>query len=155
MNIYKIEWQRFAILLLPVAWRKPLLKALWVYALNPLSGLHDTFMRFRTEKIKRLHYSCQVCKLRTLLNDTFDPISRKIEVFDEGSNPQYIIICMREVSPVILQPYITINRRGIYQKNGCDFWITTPIKIKSDYDRLSSLVNTYKLPSKKWFVEYI
>lgn len=74
MSKYEVNIKRFALLLLPTFWRKPLLATLAYAMVSPLGYLHTRFVLFRRDTVYRLTHNGQVCYLRAVLNDQFDPI---------------------------------------------------------------------------------
>lgn len=73
MSKYEVNIKRFALLLLPTFWRKPLLATLAYAMVSPLGYLHTRFVLFRRDTVYRLTHNGQVCYLRAVLNDQFRP----------------------------------------------------------------------------------
>lgn len=163
MSLYELKIKRLALLLLPTAYRKPILAALAQNLVQGVNVLYGDFMRWRQDKQYRLSHNGQVCYLRAVLNDTFDPVERRILVEDQWSaSLQGQRIFMREAERFVLIPArstgmaFILNRRGFGGVNGYDFWITVPMELRGQINeaRLNAIVDTYKLASKRWTINY-
>lgn len=73
MGKYDINVKRLALLLLPTFWRKPGFAALAYAAVSPLQWLHTQFVLWKRDAEYRVQKNGQVCHLRAVLNDMFDP----------------------------------------------------------------------------------
>lgn len=163
MSVYDIKIKRLALLLLPTTLRRPLVAAFMQSAVQGCNVLHGDFMRWKADKDYRLSHNGQVCHLRAALNDTFDQTERRITVDDEeGGGQPGARLFVREMDRHILLPVrdsgkaFIINRRGYGGVNGFDFWVSVPYALmgKIDVPRLAALVDTYKLASKRWTINY-
>ena len=163
MGKYDINIKRLALLLLPTFWRKPLLAALAYAAVSPLQWLHTQFMRWKCDTDYRLRYNGQVCHLRAVLNDMFDPIDRRITITDNVDNVGHIILHRRDTDRSVRFPArgsgraVILNRRGYGGINGYDFWVNLPVALygKVDLAQVAGVVNTYKLASKRFSINFI
>lgn len=162
MSVYDIRIKRFALLLLPPRWRKPLLAA-WVQSsVQPINVLYGQFMRWRSETEYRLGHNGQVCYLRAVLNDLFDPIDRRITITDEVEEQADQTWYHRQAETTRLLPIretkhpFIIERRGFGGINGFDFWINIPLSLYAtiELSRLRAIVATYKLASKRFSINY-
>ena len=82
MGKYDVNFRRLALLLLPTFWRRPLFGAFAFALVTPVSHLHVRFMQYRQRTGYRLRHNGQVCYLRAVLNDEFDPELRRITLSD-------------------------------------------------------------------------
>lgn len=163
MSKYEVNFKRLALLMLPTFWRKPILGAITYAMVSPLCYLHTRFILFRRESIYRLTHNGQVCYLRAVLNDQFDPIERRITVTEDADSVGILMLRNREEDKAILLPAretgraIIVNRRGFDGINGFDFWINIPLVLLETVDvtRLKAIVGTYKLASKRFSINYI
>lgn len=161
-KLYDVNFKRLALLLLPTFWRRPLLAALAYAAVSPLQYLHTRFMIWRRDTDYRLTHNGQVCYLRGLLNDLFDPIDRRITITDEVSNVGNIVLYKREEHRAIRLParssgrMVVLNRRGYGGVSGFDFWVSIPIALLNeiDTDRVRAVVDAYKLASKRYQINF-
>lgn len=163
MSKYEVNFKRFALLMLPTFWRRPILATIAYAMVSPLSYLHTRFVLFRRETIYRLTHNGQVCHLRAVLNDQFDPIERRITITQDAASAGVLMLHMREEEQAFLLPLretgraFIVNRRGFGGINGFDFWVNIPISLYDtvDVSRLRAIVGTYKLASKRFSVNYI
>lgn len=161
MSKYNINIKQLGLLLLPTFLRQPLMASLLYAALTPLGYLHTRFMLFRQDAAYRLGHNGQVCHLRAVLNDTFDPELRRITVTDTAQNIGVLFVHLREKGQAVLVPQretgttLLVNRRGFGGVSGYDFVVNIPLALRGlDESRLKAVVNTYKLASKRFAISY-
>ena len=162
-KLYDVNFKRLALLLLPTFRRRPLLAALAYAAVSPLQWLHTRFMLWRSDTDYRLLHNGQVCRLRGLLNDLFDPVDRRITVTEEVSNVGDIVLHRREVQRAVRLPargsgrMVVLNRRGYGGVSGYDFWVNIPVALldEIDTDRVRAVVDSYKLASKRYQINFV
>jgi hypothetical protein len=162
MSKYDVNFKRFALLMLPTFCRQKVLAGILYALVSPLNYLHTRFILFYRQTHYRLTHNGQVCYLRAALNENFDPIERRITLSDTGSS-EGLTLYMREKELEKLvykrecDRAIIINRRGFGGASGFDFWINIPYSLYKDIDatRLKAIVNTYKLASKRYEINYI
>lgn len=158
---FNINIKRLALLVLPTWLRRPLVGALIYAGVTTLGRLAQDLRKYRITTRYRLRHNGQVCKLRGVLNDEFDPELRRITIEDSESSQlveastvyrrdigKWIILPIREVGSTV------VNRRGFDGITGFDFWINVPrvlINIQTRI-RLNSITNTYKLASKRFTI---
>lgn len=162
MSFYDLKIKRLALLLLPIAYRKPLIAAFVQSMAQGVNIVYGNFMRWRQNKQYRLSHNGQVCYLRAVLNDQFDPIERRITITDTTANMDLLILYCRDIDMAALVPSrgadnsMTLYRRGS-DDSGYDFWVNIPIALYNtvDVERLKAIVSTYKLASKRFSINYI
>lgn len=162
-NLYDVNFKRLALLLLPTFRRRPLTAAVAYAAVSPLQYLHTQFILWKQNTDYRLRHNGQVCYLRGLLNDLFDPIDRRITITDNAENVGYIILHHRDTDQSVRFPArgsdraVILNRRGYGGVNGYDFWVNLPVALygKIDLAQVTGVVNTYKLASKRFSIHFI
>ena len=162
-NKYEVNFKRLALLLLPTFLRHPLIGGIIYAAVSPLSYIHTRFMLHRYDTIYRLTHNGQVCHLRAVLNDMFDPIARRITITDDAENSSGLILYEREDQKSVLIPDrgttagMVVNRRGFGGVDGFDFWINIPFVLQGELNikRLNAIVNSHKLASKRCQINYI
>lgn len=157
-NKYNINFKRLALLMLPTFLRKRLVAGLAYALISPLSYIHLLFMDFRKSSNYRLNHNSQVCYLRAVLNDMFDPSDRRIVIVDLPSEVQGSFIYLREMNYPVMVPIrpgaIILNRRGFGGTGGYDFVVEAPSSTSGERERMKSLINTYKLASKRYTINY-
>lgn len=161
MSKYDVNIKRLGLLLLPTFLRRPLMASLLYAVLTPLNYLHTRFMLFRQDAAYRLGHNGQVCYLRAVLNDTFDPELRRITITDTAKNIGVLSVYLREEAQAVLVPLratgttLLVNRRGFGGVNGYDFVVNVPQALRGlDESRLKAVVNMYKLVSKRFAISY-
>ena len=158
-RIYDVNIKRLALLVLPTWLRKPLCGALIYAGVSPLGRLLQQLRAYRQETSYRLEHNGQVCKLRGLLNDMFDPELRRIRIEEMGDTVAPQSIYMRATGRQVLigdgRGHV-VNRRGFGGANGYDFWVSLPEAIRGTVDerRLRAAVNMFKLASKRYDIVY-
>ena len=142
MDKYDVNFKRLALLLLPTFWRRPLFAAMAYAAVSPLQYLHTRFILWKRESDYRLEHNGQVCYLRALLNDKFDPIDRRITITETVENVGFITLHKREEDAEV---------------SGYDFWVNIPLALydKLDITQVRAVVDAYKLASKRFSINYI
>ena len=96
MSKYDVKFKRLALLLLPTFLRRPLIAAVAYASVIPVQYLYVRFIRWKQDTDYRLNNNGQVCYLRAVLNDMFDPGLRRITVSDTVDNIGFITVHRRE-----------------------------------------------------------
>jgi len=175
MNLFNIDFKRLALLLLPVALRKPNIYALVKVCFSPLVTLFDVFTRNRNTNRYRLNVTPQICHLRRMLNDFFDPELRGVVISDGdatnwlmlhpsvlfslegGKQPIWVGFGEVQADRIIITDGVKLApRQGNVGYSGLDFYVLLPSRVRpsADLNRVSSLVNTYKLASKRYAISF-
>lgn len=163
-RVYKVNIKRLALLTLPTWLRKPLVGALIYAGVTPLARLLQDLRSYRATTSYRLSHNGQVCKLRAVLNDEFDPELRRITIEDKQSEAtkEADVIYQRDVGRWIILPKrsngsVITHRRGFIGTSGYDFWVNVPSELKNEQTtiRMEAIINTYKLASKRFTIKYI
>lgn len=163
MGKYDVNMKRLSLLLLPTFWRKSVFAATAYAAVSPLQWLHTRFVLWKQDTEYRVQYNGQVCHLQAVLNDMFDPGERRITITDNAENVGYISLHQRDTDKSVLFPsrgsgrVMILNRRGYGGVNGYDFWVNLPLALygKIDFAQVTAVVNTYKLASKRFSINFI
>jgi hypothetical protein len=162
MSKHDVNIKRLALLLLPTFWRVPLLAALAYAVVSPLAYLHARLARFRGETLYRLDHNGQVCYLRAVLNDQFDPVERRVTITETAGVASILMLYRREEEREQLVPArgagaLVVNRRGFGGVNAVDFWVNIPIALRDaiDVTRMGAIVSAYKLASKRFSINYV
>lgn len=160
---YNVNLKRLALLTLPTWLRRPLCGALIYAGVSPLGRLLQALRRFRNETDYRLSHNGQVCKLRAVLNDEFDPTERRIFIEEsemegsmEGSRIWHRETGRWRMVPLRSGGAVSIHRDGFSGTSGYDFWVTVPAELQGGgFElRLRGVVNMYKLASKRYAISY-
>ena len=163
MSKYDVDYKKLAVLLLPMFLRKTAAAGFAFPAVNPVSYIHTLFNTFRSDRLYRITHNGQVCYLRAVLNDTFDPEERRITISDSDAVTGDSRIFWRELNISETAPMrgdppgMAINRRGYGGLSGLDFWVNIPLELMDVIDlmRLRAVINTFKLASKRYSINYV
>lgn len=79
---YSVDFDKFSKLMLPVDLRKQRFMAYLSALISPLVDLQYTWSQFRKSNLYKIEHTGQICYLRGSLNDSFDPIERRIYITD-------------------------------------------------------------------------
>lgn len=167
---FDLNVRGLGLLLTPTFLRKPILMGILYSLLAPLTHIMSKLRSFRMVCDYRLNHNGQVCYLRAVLNDQFDPVDRRITISDEPFQNEHVVIHHRAANtddPVPIrrgkeeatEAFIgrTITRRGFGGTNAYDFCVNLPFDLYQSIDigRLRAVVNSYKLASKRFGINYI
>lgn len=145
---YNIDFRRLTLLLLPSFLRTERMRA-WFYTLiSPLQPLHDDFLRNRKDNLTKLNHNSQVCYLRKILNDTFDP-DRRIQILPASSLQQIYIYTNAEYKINYLGK-IHLHQPDDFSDKGVDFIVKIPTELKDYTEEIYAVTVYYKLASKRF-----
>lgn len=158
-NRYSVNVGKLAVQLLPMCLRGDRMKAFVKAMVEPLKDLIAAFTEFRGETDYRLTHNSQVCYLRAVLNDRFDPLLRGIQIKDANRNLEGVIIHSRETeSPVVLSPTtrMILYRRNFGGSRSVAFRVGIPYRLHDRIDmyELAATINKYKLASLRYQITY-
>lgn len=158
---YDVNMKRLALLALPTWLRRPVAGALVYAGVSPLGRMLRELRTFRGTTQYRLWHNGQVCKLRGVLNDEFDPEERRIAIEDNESQGirEASTVWRRETGRWVMLPLrgagaACIHREGFAGTGGYDFWVTVPEELRTAETRLRAMVNMYKLAGKRYAINY-
>ena len=142
--------------------RRPLFGAFAFALVTPVSHLHVRFMQYRQRTGYRLRHNGQVCYLRAVLNDEFDPELRRITISDSDKTDFGTVVYRRVARRPLKLPLradsagVKIYRRGFTGAGAVDFIVGIPAALRGNIDesRLSGVVDTYRLASMRYAVLY-
>ena len=129
----------------------------WFEALfYPFRLTLNRFYAARDNDLYNLKHNGQVCYLRALLNDTFDPIERRITIGD-ATKYEYVYFYPEGDDKSVIFGSILFPRNEFIGNNSAEFNVYVPIAIGINNDaelRMRSLLNYYKLASKRYAIIY-
>jgi len=159
--IYNINFKKLVLMLLPTFLRKPIISALAQTMVEPVIGLKFIFDEYRKDVNYRLYHNGQVCYLRAVLNDYFDPVQRRITITDADNDKDLSLIFLRSENKFLMVPKrqynnaIILNRRGFSGTTGYDFTVNIPAELMPQNNRIAAITSMYKLTSKRYSINYI
>lgn len=161
---------KLAVMILPPALRRGVLKGIVTAAASALDYAQTALYTFHlaepTGTRYRVRHNSQVCKMRGVLNDTFDPDQRRIQVGVEAGTHHTVTYFDSETeSSTYLRTYtysksedgqtaVTWKLAEISSADEPDISIVVPSSL-SDYDTaICAVVEKYKLVGKSYDVIY-
>jgi hypothetical protein len=148
-------------MLLPTFLRKPLVAAFSETATEPVISIKAMFDDYRRDVNYRLYHNGQVCFLRAVLNDYFDPILRRITIGDADNDRILSLVFMRTENRFMMIPQrqsgnaVILNRRGFSGTTGYDFTVNVPAELTEQSNRITAITDIYKLVSKRYSINYV
>lgn len=100
-NIYKIEWDQFTLINLPIALRKTLLVRLVSSCLKAVKDIHINLLNAIDDWLYKQRHTAQVVHIEKVLNDFFDDVERRIYInnvtffsykylYPDGEDPHFL-----------------------------------------------------------------
>lgn len=145
---YKLNARDLVLLLLPTFLRTGKLGSLLSLAASEIVDINNAFQVDRTNSIIKVKHNSQVCKLRKILNDTFD-YERRIKIIEGVLKKPKYIYTDGEQKPKWLGELI-IYTAAETEGSGADFTVVIPAELKNYKIEITSLVNFYKLAGKRF-----
>ena len=160
MKIFQIDYKRLIILLLPIRMRQAVTIAFLRSCINPISRLHGLFISNRNANLYRLKANGQVCYLRKTLNDAFPERDKSFEIGDGAASGKWVYALKEPEYGQLFVPKepeaVTLYSIPVILSGTANFVVFIPANLAGiDYlNRIKSIVNEYKLVSKKPSYEY-
>lgn len=160
-NIYRINWNRFAVLNLPNDVRKLIVVRYLLAFFAPIKEVWNDFLAFRAEQLYEAEINGQTIKLERVLNDTFDPVDRRIYItdgdyyeppvfYEEWKNNPVIFYAEGDTrNPVFWSTDALNNRVSV------NFYVNVPAVIFFDSARMRALVSKYKVFGRTFEIRII
>ena len=155
------DFRKLAVMLLPPSLRGKVLTALVKTLMQGVRVLQADFRAFREKTDTEMRYNGQTCRLRGMLNDTFDPDLRRITVEDvEEAGLDAMLLHKRETGLERMLRHrdggkaTTLNLRGYQGLSENAFRVKVPWELKVYSDRMSAMVNSCKVAGMKWVMQY-
>ncbi len=150
MGYYDVNYDRLVWQLLPVRLRKVVTYAWLKVLVAPVKYMQGLFLAFRRGNLYKLQHNGQVCYLEAVLNDSFDPIARRIYISDPPYvDPKYIYR-ENELKPLpvyriseALPVYIYASSELFTESTA--FIVNVPSAVSFDPARMKALIDLYKL----------
>jgi len=156
--IYNIIYSKLKIWLTPIFLRNPILVAWLGIIISPVVYVYQDLLLFRTQKLYELAITPQVVYLQKLLNDRYDYVERRITIVDAIDQEPIYFFKRTELKPVTIynmgenEP-VYVYTRGEVSSMKNDFIVKVPIDVVFNFNEMTSLVQTYKLPSKQFKIQ--
>jgi len=150
---YKINYDILSLQLLPTFLRKLKLVSYLKVLVEPIKQLYNDWFKFRYDNLYKLSHTGQVCYLRKVLNDEFDPMQRRIRIGNGQRNERIYIYTRAEQKPLYLED-VYLYPHSDYADTGVDFIVYAPSSIldATNY-RMKALINYYKEGVKRYKIQ--
>lgn len=149
--MYNINWSRLVALLLPFDLRKAKIVSYLIALIEPIKQAYNDFLAFRTQQLYEAEINGQTIKLERVLNDTFDPIDRRIFITDgEYFTPPIFYEEYKNLPVVFLAEGnnsnpIFYSMDSLEDRVNFNFFVHVPTDVFFDKTRVRALVNNYKI----------
>ena len=158
--IYNIIYSKLTTWLTPAILRKTKFLAWVAILITAVQFIYQNLLRFRTQKLYELAITPQVCYLQKLLNDRYDYVQRRIVITDAiDQSPIYFFVrseikqkyfyARSENKPTY---FFTRGESGTLKN---DFIVRVPAGIVFQLAEMTSLIQTYKMASKKFAIQIV
>ncbi|AZB17568.1 hypothetical protein EG352_07215 [Chryseobacterium indologenes] len=145
---YNLNGQRLILQTLPTFLRKGVMNSFLALISDEITDLNFKFQANRIQNITKITHNSQVCKLRKILNDTFDD-QRRIKIIDGVLKKPKYIYTDAEQKPRWLGEMVIYTKLET-DGNGIDFTVIIPGELKNYQLEISSLIDFYKLAGKHY-----
>lgn len=154
-KIFLIDYNKLALLMLPTFLRKVKMFAWLQVLITPIKMLYADFMNRRNANLYNLAHNGQVCYLRKVLNDSFDPTLRRIYIGDGNRYTRNYIYTNGEQQPKYLGT-MYLRQAEDYADTGLDFRVIVPddFDINAVYHQMKATIDFYKLAGKRYKIEH-
>lgn len=159
-SIYALSFRKLAVLLTPMALRRPLIIAILSAISTAISETFAGWTQYRKQKLEELKYNGQVCRLEYCLNQQFpSETGSRIRVEDgqyRTGEPFYIYPRTTLLHTPMLrrrgddEKQIILSRRDDVAERQYDFFVYVPTDNPVNQRRFSAIINNYKTPGRIW-----
>jgi hypothetical protein len=146
--IYNMDWWKFAIWNIPEQLQLSRLVVFLKAILQPINMLYNDFLLYQTYTRGVIKTNGQVCKLRGALNSNFDPSLRRITITGGVIQQVLYVYTMAENKPQYLPQYLN-------DIDGYQFIVNIPQALSINDASFRLFINTYKLPTTKYIINYV
>lgn len=168
---FNVDFERLATILLPPTLRRGVLQAFASAVGSGFNIIHSALYSFHcarpTGMRYRLTHNGQICYLKTVLNDYFDPEERRIFIADAESNAQLYTFHTSELEA---QSYLSTHTTyadedeppvyaflitEVMTDDSPDFAVVCPAELINRETTITSVVDKYKLVTKTYKLLFI
>lgn len=151
----RIEFWRFAVLLMPTMLRQPTMVALLRAMVHPVMITHVQWATYRNAVNYRIEHNGQTCSLEGMLNDAWDADLRRIYITDNEMIPLQEFLWVESEDKPIWLGTVMLPKDGYMGTGAVDFvvWLPKDLELSDDAMRqLHAMVDLYKLAGKRYVV---
>ncbi len=157
---YKINFDKLAIMMLPTMLRNYVMIAFAQVVLSPINWLYNQFIKYRDANLYNLSITPQVCCIEKALNDRFDTSKRRIYITKTLTYAQPYLFLDQELKDDFI--FIDNENKDSYLHQGSelsagksDFIVHIPAELYTQEVDVKSIIDTYKLATKSYTLNYI
>lgn len=151
MRIYKINYSKLVLLLLPTFLRQNVIVALLSALTSPIRMLYNSFIQYKDNTLQELEVTPQVFSLRNALNRAYN-LQEGFIIEDYVKQGDWLIVYdeieYRSELLVIVEDdtYLLVHDESTLQQVQGGFIVTVPNSLSaSDYPRIRTIINKHKL----------
>lgn len=151
----EIDFNKLSVLLTPTFLRKEKTLAWLRVLIFPIAQLYAEWYNNRQQNLYKLRHNGQICYLRAVLNDEFDPQLRRVRIDDGAGAKPFYIYTEGENKPkwlnveAVNKP-IYLHGQAAYAGTGVDFYVHVPADLNFDKNKMRALIDFYRLASKRY-----
>ncbi|RWX00905.1 hypothetical protein [Flavobacterium cerinum] len=150
---YKIDWNQFAVNMLPTFLRKPVNSAFAQLFLRAVISIYIKWVKWRSLNLYKLEHTGQVCSLRKSLNDNFDSLERRIYIGEGNAFDTVYIYTEAEAQQVYINDTIYLRTEGETADTGLDFIVWVPLEVfNTEIHGLKAHIEFYKAGGKRYSI---
>lgn len=142
--MYSISWSRLMDWLLPHPVRNSLMREWLLVLITPLIAVHSAFIAYQRRVFYAVKATGQVTKLRAYLNYLFDFLLNRIEIFDVSAGDYIYMYQEYENKPLYLPAFLS--------GASYSFVVLIPTEYKNRELQIRAIIDSYKLPTKKYYI---
>ncbi|MGJ5643196.1 hypothetical protein [Formosa sp. S-31] len=150
---YSVDFYKLALNFQLIGLRKQKFIA-WIYAfITPLVTTHTNWKQYRERNMYKLNHNGQVCHLRKVLNDYFDPDLRRIYIDGTGGEAAKTYIYTPVENQTKYLGTLTLFQSLEFADTGADFLVYVPQSIAQNQSyELRALIDYYRLGGKRYLI---
>lgn len=155
---YSIDFNILTKIQLPLKLRQQRIMAFLSALITPLTDVHFIWYNFRKTNLYKIEHTGQICYLRGSLNDSFDPVERRIYITNgvdrdgvfistEAENLQVYVPKQDEAPPL----YLTTEAENIL--SGLDYivWVTNNL-YNTQLPDIKAHIEFYRVAGKRYAI---
>ena len=160
MKLFQVDLRKLTFLLLPTFLRQKKLVMLVISAAQSLIALYVKFTNNREANLYKLAHTGQTCYLRKVLNDAFPDRNKSFQIDDIENKGEWLYAMDEDLPAQLYFPalpdYIMVWSADGIATGASNFLVIIPDNLQGtdNLNRIKSIVNEYKLMSKKPFYTY-
>ncbi len=153
-NIYIVNFQILVQSVILRVYRLPIVLSWLGSFITPIMQQYTEWRLYYADRKYNLEHNSQVCRLRKLLNDYFDPALRRISIEDGIYYLRPYVFLEPEDKPLYLNQNVYIMTQPEYD-SGHDFVVKLNgcTVSQSQEQMMKNRINYYKLAGKRYIIE--